>query len=78
VWTSMRRPNHDDVTVDVTFPVSSWGGGTPLPLACGPGDDHPAGDDPLRSKAALVERWSDSAARERFIAALGDVERSAP
>ena len=58
------------ITVDVTFPLPAWDGTTPLPLACGSGEDFPAGNDPIASKAALVRRWCDPEIREPFIAAL--------
>ena len=56
--------------VDVTFPLTAWDGVTDIPLACGDGEDHPAGPDPLASKALLVEERCDPAVREPFIAAL--------
>ncbi len=58
------------LTVDVTFPIAPWDGRTPLPIACNPGDDIPAGDDLLGEKAELVARHCDPAVREPFIAAL--------
>jgi hypothetical protein len=58
------------VSVDVTFPLGSWDGRSGIPLACGPGEDHPAGDDPLASKARLVQTYCDPGVREPFIAAL--------
>jgi hypothetical protein len=61
------------VTVDVTFPIAQWDGVSDLELACGPGDDHPAGPDPLASKDALVAQHCDPGAREPFIAALSTV-----
>jgi hypothetical protein len=59
-----------DVIVDATFPVDDWDGMTDMTLACGPGEDHPAGHDVLRTKAQLVERWCDPAVREPFIRSL--------
>lgn len=56
--------------VDVTFPLDAWNGVSDVPLACGDGDDHPAGSDPLASKAVLVKEHCDPAVREPFIAAL--------
>jgi hypothetical protein len=56
--------------VDVTFPVAAWDGQHDMPLACGPGEDHPAGADPLASKAALVAAHCNHRAREAFIAAI--------
>ena len=56
--------------VDVTFPLTAWDGVSDIPLACGDGDDYPAGSDPLASKAVLVKEHCDPAVRELFIAAL--------
>ena len=56
--------------VDVTFPLTAWDGFSDIPLACGDGDDYPAGSDPLASKAVLVKEHCDPAVREPFIAAL--------
>ncbi|MEX1008248.1 MAG: hypothetical protein WD271_10450 [Acidimicrobiia bacterium] len=61
------------VRVDATFPLDGWDGSSDVPLACGDGVDHPAGTDPLGSKAALVEQHCDPAVREPFIAALAAV-----
>lgn len=58
------------VCVDVTFPLETWDGVSDLEPACGEGADHPAGEDPLASKARLVGELCDPVARERFIAAL--------
>lgn len=58
------------VRVDVTFPLRAWDGITDTPLACGPGEDIPAGGDPLASKAELVDAHCDPTVREAFIAAL--------
>jgi hypothetical protein len=57
-------------TVDVTFSLPAWDGRSPIALACGVGEDHPAGDDVLASKAALVAEHCDPLRREPFIAAL--------
>jgi hypothetical protein len=65
--------DHGPVSVDVTFPLPAWDGESAIPLACGPGLDHPAGDDVLASKAQLVARHCDPAVREPFIAALAAV-----
>jgi hypothetical protein len=58
------------VELDATFPRLAWDGRSSLPLACGPGDDHPAGDDPDAEKQALEQQYCDPAVREPFIAAL--------
>jgi hypothetical protein len=42
-----------------------------MPLACGEGTDYDAGEDPLSTKAVLVDTYCDPAVREPFIAALG-------
>jgi hypothetical protein len=59
------------ITIDATFPDGEpWDGSSPMPLACGPGDDHPAGADPDGAKRALEAAHCDPAVREPFIAAL--------
>jgi riboflavin synthase alpha subunit len=59
------------ITLDVTFPAAEpWDGSSSLPLACGPGDDVPAGDDPDSDKQALEARYCDPIVREPFIVAL--------
>jgi hypothetical protein len=60
-----------DVVIDVTFPSDSpWDGRSDMPLACGPGQDYPAGFDPASDKAALEAANCDPRVREPFIAAL--------
>jgi len=58
------------LTIDATFPGERWDGHSSLPLACGPGRDVPAGDEPDLEKRALEARYCDRAIREPFIAAL--------
>jgi hypothetical protein len=58
------------ITLDVTFPGPPWDGRSSLPLACGPGRDFPAGEDPDAEKRALERRHCDPQMREPFIAAL--------
>ena len=58
------------VAIDATFPGPAWDGCSALPLACGPGDDYPAGEDPDADKRALEAEHCDPAIRERFIAVL--------
>lgn len=58
------------VTVDATFPGPAWDGRSSLPLACGPGHDYPAGEDPDAEKQALEHEHCDPSLREPFIAAL--------
>ena len=64
------------VNVDVTFPLEGWDGRSDIPLACGEGPDHAAGDDPIVTKADLVRRHCDPAVREPFIAALAGAARA--
>ncbi len=60
-----------EVMIDITFPGDPpWDGHTSMPLACGAGQDFPAGDDPAADKAALEASHCDPQAREPFIAAL--------
>jgi hypothetical protein len=58
------------IIVDATFPGTAWDGRSPLPLACGPGHDYPAGEDPDAEKRRLEEQHCDAVIREPFIAAL--------
>lgn len=58
------------IDVDATFPGAPWDGESPLPLACGPGHDYPAGDDPDAEKRALEHEHCDREQREAFISAL--------
>ena len=60
------------LTLDVTFPGPPWDGRSPMPLACGAGEDHAAGEDPDADKRRLEARHCDPAVREPFIAALSD------
>jgi hypothetical protein len=59
------------IALDATFPGGPpWDGRSPMALACGPGEDRPAGADPDADKRALETRHCDPAMREPFIAAL--------
>ena len=58
------------VFIDVTFPGKAWDGRSSMRLACGPGQDHPAGADPDGEKRALEAAHCDPATREQFIAML--------
>jgi hypothetical protein len=58
------------VEIDATFPGPAWDARSPLPLACGPGQDYPAGEEPDAEKRALEEQYCDPVVREPFIAAL--------
>jgi orotate phosphoribosyltransferase len=58
------------VTIDATFLGPAWDGRSALPLACGTGDDYPAGENPDADKRTLEAEHCDPAIRERFIAAL--------
>jgi hypothetical protein len=67
------------ITIDATFPGAPWDGRSSLPLACGPGSDHPVHGDPDTEKRMLEVRHCDPAVREPFIAALtGAAERRVP
>ncbi|HEU5254027.1 MAG TPA: hypothetical protein VFU16_11955 [Solirubrobacterales bacterium] len=59
------------IAVDATFPGPPWDGRGPLPLACGPGEDFPAGPDPDADKSRLQAEHCDPVVREPFIEALG-------
>jgi hypothetical protein len=58
------------IVIDATFPGAPWDGHSSLPLACGPGNDYPAGDDPDVDKRKLEAQHCDPAVREPFIAAI--------
>jgi len=66
------------IEIDATFPGPIWDGQSSLPLACGPGRDYPAGEDPDAEKRVLEAQYCDPAVRELFIAALASVERLQP
>lgn len=51
------------VQIDATFPGAPWDGKSPLPLACGAGQDYPAGEEPDAEKRALEERHCDPTIR---------------
>jgi hypothetical protein len=58
------------IVLDVTFPGEPWDGRSSLPLACGSGEDIPAGHRPDEDKRALEARHCAATHREPFIAAL--------
>ncbi len=65
------------IELDVTFPGDErWDGRSSMPLACGPGEDHVAGEDPDADKRALETEHCDPAAREPYIAALAARQRA--
>jgi hypothetical protein len=66
--------NGQRVEIDATFPGAAWDGHSSLPLACGSGEDYPAGDDPGVEKRALEEKHCDPTVREPFIAALAQAD----
>jgi orotate phosphoribosyltransferase len=68
--------NGQRVQIDATFPGATWDGHSSLPLACGPGEDYPAGDDPDKEKRALEEEHCDPTVREPFIATLTQADIS--
>jgi hypothetical protein len=59
--------------VDVTFSGEPWDGRSDIPLACSPGLDLDAGNDPWEKKETLVREHCDPRVREPFLAALADV-----
>jgi predicted adenylyl cyclase CyaB len=64
------------LAVDATFPGGApWDGRSPMSLACGPGEDIPAGAHPDSDKQALERRHCDPAIREPFIAALAQISQ---
>jgi hypothetical protein len=58
------------IEIDATLPGPTWDGQSPLPLACGPGQDYPVREEPDAEKRALEEQHCDPTIREPFIAAL--------
>jgi hypothetical protein len=58
------------LAIDATFPGAPWDGCSPMPLACGAGEDIPASEQPDHDKRALERRHCDPAIREPFITAL--------
>jgi hypothetical protein len=58
------------IAIDATFAGPRWDGKSSLPLACGPGEDIPAGPAPEAEKLQLEDEHCDPAVREPFIAAL--------
>jgi hypothetical protein len=66
------------LAVDATFPGGApWDGHSPMPLACGPGEDVPADAHPDSDKQALERRHCDPTVREPFIAALAQISQTA-
>jgi len=66
----------DRISLDATVPGPPWDGISPLPIACGPGRDFPAGADPDAEKQALESEHCDVAARDRFLAALAAADHT--
>jgi adenylate cyclase class IV len=64
------------LAVDATFPGAPWDGHSPMPLACGPGEDIPADAHPDREKQALERRHCEPAIREPLIAALAQISQT--
>jgi adenylate cyclase class 2 len=64
------------IPIDATFPGARWDGRSPMPLACGPGDDIPASEHADHDKQALEQRHCDPAIREPFITALARPPRT--
>jgi hypothetical protein len=65
------------LTLDVTVPGEPWDGSFSLPLACGPGEDQPAGSDPEESMRLLVEEHCDPDERSALMRALAELGRPA-
>jgi hypothetical protein len=63
------------IVIDATFPGPAWDGRASLPLACGPGRDYPASEDPDAEKRSLEAEHCDPAVREPFITALASLTR---
>ncbi|MGH9641218.1 MAG: hypothetical protein ACRD3Q_02205 [Terriglobales bacterium] len=61
------------IVIDATFPGVAWDGRSSMTLACGPGPDYPAGEDPDLEKRALEAEHCDPAIREPFISSLSDL-----
>jgi hypothetical protein len=64
------RLARERVALDVTFPVTSWDGESPMEVACGRGKDQPAGQDLMAEKELLVATYCDRTKRDPFIDAL--------
>ena len=47
------------IVIDATFSGPPWDGASSLPLACGPGEDFPAGPDPDGDKRRLEVRYCE-------------------
>lgn len=59
------------IVIDVTFPDDKpWDGASDMEIPWPEGEDFDAGDDPIASKEALVERFGDAEARARLIEAI--------
>jgi hypothetical protein len=61
------------IVIDATFPGCAWDGRSAMSLACGPGRDYPAGEDPDIEKRALEAEHCDPEVREPFISSLSDL-----
>jgi len=57
------------VAIDATLPGPPWDGRSPLPVACGPGEDHAAGADPDADLRALESERCDAGARAALTSA---------
>jgi hypothetical protein len=55
------RVDGQRIAIDATIPGPLWDGRSALALACGPGDDHPAGKDPDADKQLLERKHCDPA-----------------
>lgn len=64
------------ITIDATFPGPAWDGHSPMPLSCGEGEDHLAGEHPNADKRSLEAEHCNPATREPFIASLARFSRA--
>jgi hypothetical protein len=55
--------------------IAPWDSHSSLLLACGPGRDYPAGEDPDADKRWLEDELCGPVVREPFIAAPASIER---
>jgi hypothetical protein len=63
------------LVVDATARGATWDGSSSLPLACGPGEDHPAGADAEQTLRMLVQEHCDPDERAALMSALAGLGR---
>lgn len=66
------------IAVDATFAGALWDARSPMPLACGPGDDEECLGEPDERKRQLEREHCNPAVREPFIAALANAYGAPP